>query len=513
VILWEAGAYQYAHDHADTLVAIEFHGEDVCRVVLEGDPKIDPELGAPDNVWLPELPIRLREINEVLVSKGWPDMSPFWTRTIALCYFAERRNCVFRVGRRGGKTTAVCRVIVYEVLYGDHTVPPGDIGVFCIISALLPQAKERIKTIDKMLEDLGIDHKCIKEEITLPGVTRAIRAYAATAASVVSFTSIGALCDEEAHWRDDKGSNPAAEILGNLRPTMATMPNAKLWHLSAPWSTLDVHYEAFERGLQPDQICFYAPTWVANPTLTEADTRALEPDEATWERQYKAIPSASDETKFFNAAFIDAAAKVSLKHLDGTPACGADLAFRKDSAAMVISEGGEAWLRLVKERAWVPGRVPLKPTEVIKETISEAVDHGCESVCTDLHYVESTREETDLREIGLTEFPSDAERIGKVYVRLRVMFARGQIDLTRASEKLLKQLKETTVHFTERGMHVQNPRTVAGHGDLVSALAASSYSLGTPRLGPNAAMVKRRIQSDRHGSGINPGWHETAPED
>jgi hypothetical protein len=513
VILWAQEAYQYASDHADTLLSIEFHGEDVCRVVLEGDPDVDPELGAPDDTWYPELPTRLAEINAALEAKGWPAMSPFWTRTIALCYFANRKNQIFRVGRRGGKTTAICRVVVYEVLYGDHVVPPGDIGVFCIISALLPQAKERIKTIDKILEDLGVEHKTIKEEITFQDMNRAIRAYAATAAAVVSFTSIGALCDEEAHWRDDKGSNPAAEILGNLRPTMATMPNAKLWHTSAPWSTLDVHYEAFEKGIQPDQICFYAPTWIANPTLTEEGTRALEPDEPTWERQYKAIPSASDETKFFNAAFIDAAAKVSLKHLDGMPACGADLAFRKDSAACVVSEGGEDWLRLAFERDWVPGRLPLRPTEVIKEAIGIAVEYKCESVCTDLHYIESVREETDLKEIGLTEFPNDAERIGKVYVKLRVMLARGKIDLSRASVKLIRQLKETTVHFTEKGMHVQNPRTVAGHGDLVSALAASSYSLGTAKVSAKAAVVKRRIQSDRHGAGINPGWSETAPDD
>jgi len=512
--------YQYAQDHVDRLVKIEEHANDTYRVVLEGDPDTDPELGPPIRVWFPELPEGLQRMNETLsgIREGnrqvWPDMSPFWVKTIALCYFAGRLNNLFRVGRRGGKSSSICRVALYECLEGDHQIPAGDTGVFAIISALLPQAKDRIKTLVALCKALDIQYKATQTEIKFEGKNTEIRCFAATKEAVVSFTCIGAVCDEEALWRDEEGTNPAAEILENLRPTTATMPNAKIWHISAPWSTLDVHYLAFERGLQRDQICFYAPSWVANPTLTEEKTHELEPDDPTWERQYKAIPSAADETKFFNAALIDQARKIYLQTPEADTKAGGDLAFRKDSAAVCVVSGNNDFARLEFEKSWTPERGrPLRPTEVIGEIVRIATQAGADSLCADLHYIESVREETDMAEIALLEFPTDSERIGKAYVKLRVMFARGKIDLSKASDKLIAQLKETTVVFNQTGMHVKNPRSKAlGHGDIVSAFVAGTWALGGIRTIGKAATGKRRIKSARHEPAKDE-WSDLPPED
>jgi len=197
---------------------------------------------------------------------------------------------------------------VYECLFGEHDIPPGDTGVYAIISAERPQAKERLKTIGKICDVLGVDGKEYAESFEFKKVNRAIRCYTASITSVVSFTCIGAMCDEVAIWRDtDTGTNPAKEVLASLRPSTAGIPNAIIHLVSAPWSTLDEHHKAFARGLQPDQIVFYAPTWVARPSLTEAETRLLEPDEPSWIRAYKAIPLSSDETKFFVAELIEQA--------------------------------------------------------------------------------------------------------------------------------------------------------------------------------------------------------------
>lgn len=513
-------AYEYAQANVDRLVKIEEHDNDVYRVVLEGDPETDPELGPPVRVWTPELPEGLQRINETLAGireggrKVWPDMSPFWVRTIALCYYANRRNQIFRVGRRGGKSSSICRVAVYEATEGEHEIPAGDTGVFAIISALLPQAKDRIRTLVALCKALDIPHKATQTEIKFEWRSTEIRCFAATKEAVVSFTSIGAICDEEALWKDEEGSNPAAEILENLRPTMATMPHAKLWHISAPWSTLDVHYQAFERGLQPDQICFYAPTWEANPTITEAQSHELEPDEPTWERQYKAIPAAADESKFFNAALIDAARKVYLESEEGDKKAGGDLAFRKDSAAVCVLSGTTDYVRLETEKHWIPRNgLPLKPSEVITEIVKIATDTGCDGLCADLHYIESVREETDLAQIELIEFPTDPDRIGKAYVRLRVMLARGKVDLSKASDRLIAQLKETTVVFTQTGMHVSNPRSKAlGHGDSVSAFVAGAWALGGPKITGKISSRKRRIQSARH-SPPEGEWRDLPPTD
>ncbi len=520
MLLPAADTYDYAQANVDRLIKIEYHPGELCRVVLEGDPETDQELGPPLSVWRPELPEGLQRINETLAGireggrKVWPDMSSFWVKTIALCYFANRRNQIFRVGRRGGKSSSICRVAIYEATEGEHEIPAGDTGVFAIISALLPQAKDRIKTLIALCKALDIPHKATQTEIKFEWRNTEIRCFAATKEAVVSFTSIGAICDEEALWKDEEGSNPAAEILENLRPTMATMPHAKLWHISAPWSTLDVHYQAFERGLQPDQICFYAPTWEANPTITEAQSHELEPDEQTWERQYKAIPAAADETKFFNATLIDAARKVYLQTPEADTKAGADFAFRKDSAACCVVSGTTEFVRLEAEKSWTPrGGKPLIPSEIISEACKLATDSNADGICADLHYIESVREETEAIDIQLIEFPTDSERIGKAYVRLRVMLARGRLDLSKASDKLIAQLKETTVIFTQTGMHVKNPRSKAlGHGDIVSALVAGAWALGGSKLTGKVAFGKRRIQSARH-TPQEGEWNDLPPTD
>ena len=312
-------AWSLAFEHANTLESVRIYADGSAWVELEGNP--DPPPFGPCELYTVELPPKLAWINQQLDGAGWPPMSEWWSKRLARVYFgnwiarerlfnpaAQRRSNVWRVGRRGGKSSTICRVAVYECLFGEHDVPPGDTGVYAIISAERPQAKERVATIKQICDVLGVDGKPYAESFEFTKKNRAIRCFTASLTSVVSFTCIGAMCDEEAIWRDSEGANPAKEILASLRPTMATMRNAMMHHVSAPWSTLDEHYRQFEEGTTDYQLTFYAPTWVANDDfVSEAETHKLEPDQPSWERAYLAIPSAADETKFFNAALIDRA--------------------------------------------------------------------------------------------------------------------------------------------------------------------------------------------------------------
>lgn len=315
MIVSEAEAYTYARQNAHALERIEALSDGTYRVVTETSPNLIAGVDYPQVVdyWVPQLPEQLEYINTVLLRKGWPDLSPWWRKQIARAYFAERRTIGYRVGRRGGKSTTICRVAVYEALFAEHNVPPGDVGVFGIVSAERPQAKDRINTIKAIFDALGVDCKALSETIQIKDRQREIRCYTASKEGVVGCTSIGWLLDEMTRWRDnDDGSNPAIEVVRSLMPTIATMPEAKVWWISSPFSTIDIHYELIERGNDDKQIVAIAPTWVANPTLTEEDTRHLERDTPTWEREYAAIPMAGDESKFFSAALLTEA-KVPFK--------------------------------------------------------------------------------------------------------------------------------------------------------------------------------------------------------
>ncbi len=447
--------------------------------------------------------MNLREIDKRLTQCGWPEISPWWWNA----YDTSRnvRNVVIRGGRRGGKSTTVCRIAVAEVLDEKHHVPPGDVGFYAIISATKEQAKERLQTCGKILTALNIEHKQTAEQILLADRPTGIRCFAATLKGAVSFTAVGALCDEVARWTDpDSGANPATEVLASLRPTMATMPHAQMWLVSSPWSTLDAHHKAVALGDTPAQKVFSGATWEMNPSLTESDTLALEPDYATWQREYAAQPMASDETRFFPASFIDLATArkpaISFQEFthDGVRisrvVAGADFAFRRNSSTMVaIKEYANRMYRLVAAEERIPGALPLVPSKTISDLAGIALACGAEAIATDLHYVETVREVVETLDIGLLEYPTTSQGNAAAYVKTRILLSEDRLDLSLAPPRLIEQLKETTGQPTaEGGLTIKNKTKGDAHGDLVSALVCAVWALDQDATGEKLATGMRR---------------------
>lgn len=445
----------------------------------------------------------MQEMDAILVSKGWIATSWWWWNVIEKV-FALRAlittlvSAVIRGGRRGGKSTTVCKVAVWTTCYVDHHVPEGDVGYFAIISAEKEQAKARLRTIGKMLTALDVRHKETAEEIVLLEKNVGFKVVTASLTGVVSMTCIGALCDEMARWRDkDSGANPARQVMSSLRPSMVTMKKtAVLWAVSSPWSTLDLHHEMYEQGDTESQRAFHGTTWEMNPTITEAETHAFEPDEVSWEREYAARPMSSDETKFFNAEFIDAAAKLRLTYAlqPVSKAAGGDFAFRVDSSAAVgLAKYEDGRLRLLfdEERLPKPGR-PLVPSRTITELAGIAEDHGCESIACDLHYIETVREHVDGLSMELLEYPSNDNDVW--YVKARVAAAQGRLDLSRASPRFIAQLKAVMVKPTESGLSIRVKRSEGlAHGDIVSAFVCALWGLEQDTPGKNFSTGARRF--------------------
>lgn len=315
-----AKAWQEAFDRAASLESVRIYPNGAAFIELEGNE--EPVPPGPCEYHPVELPGGLIAINKALDAAGWVPMSEWWSKRLARFYYGnwiaremlrdakrQRRRCIWRVGRRGGKSTSICRVAVHECIYGEHDVPPGDTGVYPIISAERPQTKDRLTTIKAICDVLGVEGKPYAEAFEFGGIRRAIRCFTASITSVVSFTAIGGMCDEEAIWRDtDTGANPAEAVIKALTPTIATMRNAVIHHVSAPWAEEDEHYKMFEQGNTAAQLAFEAPTWVANDGfISEEETHILEPDEPSHARAYGAIPMKSDAAKFFNGTLIEQA--------------------------------------------------------------------------------------------------------------------------------------------------------------------------------------------------------------
>jgi hypothetical protein len=432
----------------------------------------------------------LERIETELTAAGWPALSPWWLATlrrVALARGDGLRTCVVRAGRRGGKSTTMCRVVVGEALFGEWVVPPGDVAVVGIVSLDRREAAGRLRTIEEILKVLGF--RKVRElsenvearakqyckrgselEIEVRGTPVLFRVHTATIAGVVGFTAIAVLCDEVARWLDkDAGTNPAEEVLASLKPCMATVPTALMWLISSPWSTLDAHHDAFERGNKRTQVVASAPTWVCNPTLTEQACVDLEPDEETRAREYGAIPMSSDASNIFDASEIDAAVNAFELHA-GWVAFAADFAFTRNTSALIgcRTDGERFATCVVRERRPKPGH-PLKPREVIADFAGDIRAHGAENCMADAHYSETVTEEFEPVDLERVPAPTMQARIAATYVRFRVLLKAGRISLTK-HRKLIRQLKAVKQKPTVNGgISIEHPKVGSEHGDVAAA--------------------------------------------
>jgi hypothetical protein len=299
---------------------------------------------------------QLTRLESTLTPKGFPAMSPWWHSTLREFYESKRRQLVLRCGRRGGKSSTLCRVAVLEGLYGEHKVPPGDTGIIGIVSVTIDEARQRLKTIRDILDAMGIKYKDTKESLHLYERPIRFQVFAASFKAVVGGTWVCAICDEVSRWRDkDSGANPALEVLASLRPTMATMPNARMFLSSSPLGLVDAHAKAFEEGDDEFQLVKMAPTWVANPTISEAETHRLERNERIWKREYAAIPQGA-LTAVFNLDDIDRCIEL-----------GEDIQVESYAPAVMCidpSRGHDAWTYCIARWVWFTDRARLQVTEI-----------------------------------------------------------------------------------------------------------------------------------------------------
>jgi hypothetical protein len=340
---------------------------------------------------------------------------------------------VVRAGRRAGKSSTFSRLGVVEAIYGQHDVPPGDLGTVGVVSTRRDEAAKRLRTITAILDVLGEKYRPLPGGaigVELVGRRRAFQVFAASIAGVSGFTGIFILCDEVAKWLDsDTGANPATEVLASVRPTMATQPNARIALSSSPMGRLDAHFDAFEEGDNALQTVDWFSTWEANPTLTEQDTRALEPDESTWLREYKAIPQSEAESALLAETLIDAAVRRPPMLWDLPPMPGhayvatIDPATRGNAFTLIVATRGPDLVRriaLAREWRGSPSS-PLRLDEVFAQIALLVRPYGITHVHTDQFAADALTEIAWRSKLGLVVEPWSMTTKREAYEELRTI--------------------------------------------------------------------------------------------
>lgn len=429
--------------------------------------------------------INFKALDKLLQSKGFPATSPWWHETIERWYRSNRRQVVIRAGRRGGKSSTLSRLGVCEALFGDHKIPPGDTGVVAVISTRREEAGERLTTIKAILDALNVAYSPWGEYgIRLAHRPVGFRVYTASVAGVSGFTGIFVFADEVAKWKDnDTGQNPATEVLKSVRPTMATQRNARIVLSSSPVGKWDAHYDAYEAGETKLQIVAHAPTWVANPSVTEEETHELEPDLPTWEREYAAIPQAEIAESLFTDAELDAATRPGLASLPKEP--GVSYA-----AAMDPATSGNAWTLVIGATRYVDAdfsilkksivhshewrgsqREPLSPRAVFREMKPMLQEYGVDVVFSDQASGQALRDIADEFDITLVIDPWTQNNKIQAYKDLQTYVRTEQVELPPVP-KLRQDLLGVRRKVNRNGIVIELLKTPDGrHCDFAPSIA------------------------------------------
>ncbi len=246
---------------------------------------------------------RLWRLEAALVEAGLPPMPPWWRETITGFYLSGKRRLVVRKGRRVFASTCVApRLAVAEMLFGQHQHHPGTPPLsYVFLSVKRSEAAKRLRGVTAILDHLGEAYAVRGESIELSTKPAIFSVMTANFRTNVGDTLAFTWCDEVSRWRDDATmANPAEEVIGSLSPALATLPDAPLFLISSPLGSEDYHAKAYELGDTDVQCTAFGETWTINPEISLEQSKALEPDERLWRREYAAIPMPAGGSPFFS---------------------------------------------------------------------------------------------------------------------------------------------------------------------------------------------------------------------
>ncbi len=392
----------------------------------------------------------------------------------------------------------MCRLATCWAEHGPWDVPPGDVARLPFISTDRDEAKDRLRTIEQILDVIGIPYKPRAGEVEVEerenGRPYIFKVLTCSISGTVGKTTIFVCADEMARWESgDAYANPAREVMASLRPSMATQPRAIEVDLSSPWSTTDYHAELFDQGDTPGQITSYAPTWEANPTITEEFTRELEPDERIWAREYKAIPGGTVTDGWFGAALSNMQFTGPLQAWSPgeRPIIFLDPAFAQDrfAWAVVVSrpsgldERGRV-LRVtdvLEVGQWIPDRSPLEMAKRFKREVAFKYDTSetgaLQHIYSDQFEGFSFTELAKSAGLAIEVVPwtggSGEESKATKYRNVRMAGLAGTIRLHN-TDHILEELGQVRGILMPSGHErIEIPRTKRGHGDRTAALVGA----------------------------------------
>jgi hypothetical protein len=411
------------------------------------------------------------------------------------------------IGRRGGKTRAMATLSVYLAALCRWRLVPGERGKLSYVAATQRQAALALGYARALLHGGPMLKGIVSGESQMAlelrnGIDLEVRA--ASFRSIRGITSIAAVVDEIAFLQTSEySSNPDSEILGALRPSLATT-RGPLICISSPharrgelWSTFKRHYGP--EG-DPAILVAHGPSRALNPSLPQSVIdRAMERDPAAAGAEFMA-EFRSDLEVFVAREVVEGCMSSGvierprdpLREYHGfvDPSGGAHDAM---TLAIAHQEGDVAVLDCLREV-----RPPFSPEVVVGQFAETLREYALFEVTGDAYAAEWCRE--SFRRAGVTYRRSSLTR-SQLFLHLLPALNSGQVDLL-DSDRLVGQLvglerqigrsgRESVDHAP--GQHDDLANAAAGALWLASREATPTVLVGTwgmtePRPEPTSGM-------------------------
>lgn len=436
---------------------------------------------------------------------------------------ASVREAWLIVGRRGGKSRSAALAALYQGIRRDWTtlLAPGERAVCPVIAADRHQARATLSYLKGLLALPAFERyraRMLKDHVELTTGAE-IRVSTASYRTTRGYTLIGVVAEEVAFWlNDETGANPDSEVLGALRPGMATVPGALLLGLSSPYAAKGELYKAHTRFTgtdDPSGLAWNADTQSMNPLVDPAViAQAFADDPIAAASEYGQGGSVSfrrDVESLFDPEAVRAVTMQDRRELPAAeslryvafvdPSGGSADAF---TLAIAHREGEHAVLDVVRET-----RPPFSPESVVADYAALLERYRIYQVTGDRYAGEWPRERFALH--GIQYLPSERTR-SDLYRELLPAVNAGGVELLDLP-RLAAQLAGLERHVARSGKDMID-HAPGGHDDVANAAAGALVTAAAWR---SVFDVERLVVKDLAWVALDdppdpgPAWPPPAP--
>jgi hypothetical protein len=416
-----------------------------------------------------------------LVRAGHNSMTPWWRGALQPWYeHPTAKVFVGRVGRGGIKSCTSVYVGTNEILNGDWLVPPGEIHYWAQVSENKTEAAERLRLYEAVFTSLKVKYERSGDAIIIPELRRGVRVLACQVGAVSGFRCFGYSADEAAKWSDDSSVNPAREVCASLDAMTITYPGARSLIISSPWGTEDLHYELFEKGDNEFQVTAYAPTWVANPSITfEQCVAKAKGDQRILDREYRALAGLTVDAALDHEDVPRCFCKTLSFPDRSAPFCSIDSSKLRNDEFVVLFGGTSTEGVLVDcIGAWDPTELRTTKLSDICDQIAERCnERGIRTVFGDDFESLGITSELARHSIGFTPYAWSEPSKDAAFQLLRRLMRDRQLQIVE-HDKLRKELLACKAHLRPNGRTSYPTNGL----DYLSALISAMHAINDNKI-------------------------------